>query len=164
MNILIRITVFVILCLAQVLVLNQIHLWNCMVPLLNVYFVLMFSRNYPKWGILLWCFALGLTVDIFSNTPGVAAASMTLAAAIQPYVLNLFVQRDSQDDVYPSIGTLGLARYSYYALIIIFVYCVAFFTLETFCFFNWQQWLPYICGSTALTTVMVLAIENLRKG
>lgn len=163
MNIFIRIVVFTVLCLAQVLVLNHIHLWNSMIPLLNVYFALMFSRNYPKWGILLWCFAMGLCVDIFSNTPGVAAASMTLVAAIQPYTLNLFIQRDTQDDIYPTAKTLGLSRYFYYTLISVFVYCTAFFTLETFSFFNWQQWILDIAGSTALTTAMILAIENLHR-
>lgn len=163
MNILVRIIVFIVLCLAQVLVLNHIHLWNSMIPLLNVYFVLMFNRNYPKWGIQLWCFALGLCIDIFSNTPGVSAAAMTLTAVIQPYVLNLFIQRDTQDNIFPTISTLGLSRYFYYTLITVFVYTTAFFTLETFSFFNWQQWLLDIAGSTALTTIMILAIENLRK-
>lgn len=163
MNILTRITVFIVLCLAQVLVLNHIHLWNSMIPLLNVYFALMFRRNYPKWGILLWCFALGLCIDIFSNTPGVAAASMTLVAAIQPYTLNLFVQRDTQDDIYPTAKTLGMSRYFYYTLISVLIYSTAFFTLEAFSFFYWRQWLPDIAGSTALTTAMILAIENLRR-
>lgn len=163
MNILVRIIIFTVLCLAQVLVLNHIHLWNSMIPLLNVYFVLMFNRNFPKWGILLWCFALGLCVDIFSNTPGVAAAAMTLTAAIQPYVLNLFTQRDTQDDIFPTPGTLGLSRYFYYTLISVFIYSTAFFTLETFSFFNWQQWLLDIAGSTALTTAMIIALENLRR-
>jgi len=163
MNILIRTTIFAALCLAQVLVLNHIHLWNCMFPLLNVYFALMFSRNSPKWAILLWCFALGLCVDIFSNTPGVAAAAMTLVGAIQPYVLSLFIQRDSQDDIHPSIYTLGLAHYLCYTLIAVLAYCAVFFALEAFSFFNWRQWLLNTGGSTALTTILILAIDNLRK-
>lgn len=159
----IRIAVFITLCLVQVLILNHIHMWNCMTPLLNVYFVLTFSRNSRQWSTLLWCFALGLCIDIFANTPGVAAASMTLVAAMQPYILNLFIQRDNQEDIKPSVNTLGFSRYSYYALITVFVYCTCFFTLETFTFFDWQQWLMNIGGSIIPTMALILAVDNLRK-
>ena len=72
-----RLLFFAILLVAQALVLNHIHLFNCATPLLYVYLVLLFPRNFPKWAILLWSFALGLCVDSFTNTPGVAAGSMT---------------------------------------------------------------------------------------
>ena len=61
-----RLLYFVLLCLTQVLVLNRIHLFGYATPLLYVYFVLLFPRNYPKWALLLWCFALGLVNDTFS--------------------------------------------------------------------------------------------------
>ncbi len=79
---------FVILLLAQALVLNHIHLFNCATPLLYVYMVLHFQRNAPKWSLLLWSFLMGLLVDVFSNTPGVAAGSMTFIGFIQPYLWN----------------------------------------------------------------------------
>ncbi|HEY9550935.1 MAG TPA: rod shape-determining protein MreD, partial [Prevotella sp.] len=106
-----KLLLFVVLLLVQVLVLNRIHLFNCATPMLYVYFMLLFRRNYPRWGILLWGFCIGLCVDIFSNMPGVAAASMTFIGLIQPYLLALFIQRDSPDDLQPSINTLGLAKF-----------------------------------------------------
>ena len=163
MNVLIRLAVYIILGLVQVLILNHIHIWNCMTPLLNVYFVLTFNRNSPKWATLLWSFALGLCIDIFSNTPGVAAAAMTLAAVLQPYILNLFIQRDNEEDISPSIKSLGFTRYLYYALIMVLIYCTCFLTLETFTFFDWQLWLLNIGGSMVLTMALILAVDNLRK-
>lgn len=154
---------FVVLLLIQALVLNHVHLFNCATPLLYVYFVLTFRRNAPHWGILLWSFLMGLCIDMFSNTPGVAAASMTFIGFLQPYVLSLFLQRDSTDDLKPSMRSLGLGKYLYYSFILVLVYCTLFFTLETFNFFNWQQWLLSIGGSGALTLVLVLVIENLRR-
>ena len=54
-----RLSVFIILCLAQALVLNRIHLFDCAIPLLYVYFAIIFPRNYPKWAILfLWVSSL----------------------------------------------------------------------------------------------------------
>ncbi len=153
---------FFVLLLVQVLVLNHIHLFDCATPLLYVYLVLLFRRNYPRWGILLWSFALGLSIDVFSNTPGLTAASMTLLGLIQPYLFYLFIPRDSPDDLEPSMKSLGVARFSYYTLLAVSIYCLVFFTIENFNFFNWQQWLSCIVGSTALTAVLILVIENLR--
>ena len=68
-----RLMLYVVLVLSQALVLNHIHLFGYATPLLYIYFVVSFPRNYPKWGIILWSFLLGLNVDAFSNTPGVAA-------------------------------------------------------------------------------------------
>ncbi len=157
------ILLFVILLLAQVLVLNHIHLFDCATPLLYVYVVLLFRRNFPRWGILLVSFLMGLLVDIFSNTPGVAAASMTFLGFLQPHVLMMFLNRDSAEDLQPSMKTFGFAKFLYYAAILVVVYCVVFFTVETFSFFNWLQWLECVGGSAALTVLLVLAIENLRK-
>jgi len=112
--------------------------------------------------MLLWSFALGLGVDIFANTPGVAAGSMTAIALLQPYLLELFLPRDSSDDLLPGVRTLG-SSYFWYSFIIVVIYCLLFFTLETFNFFNWLQWIECIVGSAALTYVLLMAIENVRK-
>ena len=154
--------VFFVLLLVQGLVCNHIHLFHCATPLLYIMFVLHFRRNTPRWQMLLWSFALGLGVDIFANTPGVAAGSMTAIALLQPYLLELFLPRDSSDDLLPGVRTLG-SSYFWYSLIIVVIYCLLFFTLETFNFFNWLQWIECIVGSAALTYVLLMAIENVRK-
>jgi len=154
---------FAVLCLIQTLVLNHINLFGCATPFLYVYFIMLFRRGYPKWGILLWSFMLGLSVDIFSNTPGVAAASATLLGLLQPYMLRLFIQRDSADDLMPTMKSLGVAKYIYYTIVCVFIFNLLFFTLESFSFFNWLQWLMNIGGSTALTTILILVVENVRK-
>ena len=94
---------FAVLLLAQALVLNYVHLFNCATPLLYVYFVLPTRRNQPRWITLVSCFLMGLCVDSFSNTRGVEAASMTLVGLLQPYLLSLFIQQDSPDDLRPSM-------------------------------------------------------------
>lgn len=154
---------FFILCLAQVLVLNNVHLFDCATPLLYVYMVLLFRRNYPRWGILLWCFFFGLIIDMFSDTPGVATASLTLLGFIQPYVIVPFIPRDSADDLKPSMKTLGVASFVYYTIIMVVAYCLVFFTLEMFNFFNILLWAECIGGSALLTMAMVLAIEKVRS-
>ena len=158
-----RLLHYAVLVLAQALVLNHIHLFGYATPLLYVYFVVSFPRNYPKWGILLWSFLLGLNVDAFSNTPGVAASAMTLIGLLQPYVLELFMQRDSEDDFQPSINSMGAGKYIYFTLLLTFIYCIVFFTVEMFTFFNWLQWILNILTSTLLSLLFIIVIDSLRK-
>ena len=154
---------FALFFLAQVIVLGRIHLCHYATPLLYVYFVAMFPRNYEKWAVLVWSFLLGLLIDIFSNTPGLAAASLTIIAAIQPYYLELYVPRDSADNLIPSIKTLGPLKYAYYIVPMVLLYCLLFYSLEMFTFFNALYWLMCVVGSTILTLVLIFTIEIGKK-
>jgi len=158
-----RLLIFVVLCLAQVLVLNRIHLFGYATLLLYVYFVLLFPRNYPKWAILLWCFALGLVNDTFSNTPGVACASLTLLGVIQPYFIELFVPRDAPADFNATLRSLSWGKYLAYAVPMVLFYSLVFFAIEAFNFFNWQQWLISSGATTLLTVVFILTFEYIKS-
>ncbi|MBO7539313.1 MAG: rod shape-determining protein MreD [Prevotella sp.] len=154
---------FFVLCLVQVLILNHIHLFDVAIPLLYVYFTITFQRSTPKWMILLWSFALGLAIDVFSNTPGLASGSMTLIAVIQPYLLEIFVPRDSAENLEVSISTLGFSKFLIFCVILLVVYCLVFFALEAFSFFNWQYWLMCAGASLLLTLALIMAIESVRR-
>ena len=154
--------IFVVLLLVQVLVFNHVHLFNCATPLLYIYVALLFPRNTPRWVALISCFVMGFLVDIVSNTPGVSMASLTFLGLIQPLVLKLFLQHDSADDMKPSMRTLGIGRFVYYTILMVFVYCLLFFTLATVNFFNWIQWLESIVGSSIITIILILTLANFR--
>ena len=158
-----RLGLFALFFLAQVLVFGRIHLFHYATPLFYVYFVAMFPRNYPKWSVLLWSFLLGLIIDIFSNTPGLAAASLTVIAAIQPYYLELYVPRDSADNLKPSMKTLGPVKFAYYIVPIVLVYCLLFYSLEMLTFFNAFYWLMCVVGSTLLTLVLIFTFEIAKR-
>lgn len=154
---------FVVMLVVQALLLNNIHLFGCSTPLLYVYVILMARRDFPRWGLLLFGFLLGLGVDMFSNTPGVGACSMTLLAFVQPMLMKLFLPRDSADDFQPGIPSLGLMKFVYFSFISIFLYSLVFFTLEMFNFFNWTLWALSVGGSTLLTLLLVIVIDNFRN-
>ena len=155
--------ILVLFCLVQVMVLNRIHLFNCATPLLYVYYAIIFPRSYPKWAIMLWCFAMGLVIDAFSNTPGVASASMTLVGALQPVFLELFLPRDADEKIKVSAAALGVSKFSTLSLILTFIFCLVFFALESFSFFNWLYWLECVVGSTLLTLILIFTLECFRK-
>ncbi len=158
-----RLAVFFVLCVVQILFLNHIRLFGVATPMLYILFVIIFHRNTPKWALLLWSFALGLAIDVFSNTPGLAAGSMTLIAIIQPYLLELFIPRDSIEELRVSSTTLGLGKYIFFSTTLIVIYCLVFFALETFSFYNWIHWLTCAGSSAFLTLILILSIETVRK-
>ena len=143
--------------------LGQIHLFHYATPLLYVYFVTQFPRNHAKWAILLWSFMMGLLVDTFFNTPGVAAASLTLIGAIQPYYFELFVPRDSAEDLMPSLRNISPTKYAYYIVPLVSLYCMLFFSLEMFTFFNWLQWLLCVVSSALVTLLLIFTFEVAKK-
>ncbi len=158
-----RIALFLVFVLAQSLVLGGIHLFNCATPLLYVYFVVMFPRNYPKWALLLWSFTMGLLIDVLFNTPGLAAASLTLIAAIQPYLLEAFTTQDSAENLEPTLKTLGWEKYTVYAVMTVLIFCVVIYSLEMFSFFNLLHWAMCIIGSTLITLVFIFTFEITRS-
>jgi rod shape-determining protein MreD len=154
---------FFLFILAQVFVLGRIHLFHYATPLFYVYFVVLFPRNHPKWAVLIWSFMLGLLIDCFTNTPGLASSSLTLIAALQPYVLELFAPRDSDENFVPSVKELGPVKYSLYVFILVFLFCVVFYTLEILSFSNWLQWVFCVTGSMLLTLLLIATFEYARS-
>jgi rod shape-determining protein MreD len=158
-----RIAVFFVISLSQALVLNRIQLFGWAMPLLYVYFVVMFPRSYPRWAMLLWAFVMGFVGDMFANTPGVTSASLTLVALVQPYLLELFVPHDAEENMPAAAFTMGWGRFLTFTVILTFLFCLLFFTLEAFTFFHWLRWLLSILGSTLLTVALIMTLETLRQ-
>ncbi len=156
-----RLLQFVLILAAQVLVLNHIHFLDHATPLAYVGFLLGFPLNYSRSGILLWGFFMGLLVDIFSNTPGVGAASMTLVALVQPILLRHMTPKDAVEDMMPNFHTLGYGNYFWFFFILIFIHHIAAFLLESFTYFNLAD-VAVDCGSSILlTTFIVWGTEHL---
>lgn len=158
-------TLFTIgLLLLQVLVFNQVHLFGCATPLIYIYAALLFPRDFPRWAIITYCFVVGLVIDMFNNTPGLAAGSMTLLGMLQPMLLSLFVHRDNPNgaDLHPSVSSIGFSKFVNYTTLCVFIYCTVFFTLEAFSFFNMLQLVLNVVGSSLITILLIVVVETLR--
>ena len=87
---------------------------------------------------------------------------MCIRDRLQPYALKLFIQRDSDENLRPSITEITPLRYITYVALLTLTYCLAFFSLEMFTFFNWTQWALNILGSAALSAIIIVVVDNLR--
>ena len=62
-----------------------------------------------------------------------------------------------------SAKSLGFGGYAFLSGVLTAIYCLVFFTLEAFSFFEWYVWLERIFASAILTWVLMMAIESVRS-
>lgn len=154
---------FVLLVLVQALILNNISFFGYATPFLYVYLILAFDANMSRYSLLLWGFALGLAVDIFSNTPGMNAAATTLLAFMRPSLLRLFTPRDSAEDFSPGILSMGTSPFIRYLTFCLLFHQTALVLLLTFSLVQPHVIVLRIVSSVLLTGLCILGIEQIRK-
>ena len=158
-----RVLWFFILWVLQVFLFNHIHLGGYATPLCYVYFLLILPAGTPRWVYLLSGFFLGLFVDLFTNTPGMGAASVCAVGLVTPLLLSAFAPKDKDDDVLlPSVKTMEWGGFMRSALSATLLHCTLFFSIEAFSFLDWKTLLLRISCSTLLTFVIILVMEVVR--
>lgn len=151
----------VILVLVQALVLNSVHILGYATPLPYVYLILKFPAGSSRDANLIWAFCLGLLIDIFSNTPGLASASTVLLAMLQPFFLKLFSVKEDNAETNPSAREMGNGAFIRYVITCVLFHHIVFYLLDSFSFFHWSDVLINIGGSTVFTVLLVFALEGL---
>lgn len=157
-----RIGWFISLVLLQALVFNHVHIFGYATPMPYVYFLLILPSDTPRWLYVVLGFALGLCIDILT-TPGIAAGATCLLGLLAPLYLRIFSPSDNNDAFIPSKRSMEWNSFSKYIFLSVLTYCIVFFLLEAFSFFDWQILLINIVGSTLLTTLFVVAMELIRN-
>ncbi|NDV66799.1 rod shape-determining protein MreD [Bacteroides sp. 224] len=154
---------FIGLVLLQVLILNNIHLLGYATPFLYIYFIIRYDTSISRNGLMLLAFAIGLLVDIFSNTPGMNAAATVFTAFLRPVFLRLFTPRDMGDDFVPSLKTLGTSSFLKYSFVTIFIHHLVLYTMMFFSFADLSLLFLKTIASTVLTIICIIGIEWGRK-
>ena len=164
----IKLFLFALVCVAfQIGVFNYIQFWGYGTPLVCILPILLFPAGTDRWIVLLSGFLLGITEDMFINTPGVSAASFTLLAMVQPIFVTAFFQEETNSNLSPVrdwlyAGRMGWRKYIYYLLASTFVVCFVFFVLQNFSFFNLGKLVLNVLSSWVMTVLCILVIESVR--
>ena len=157
----------IVLLALQVLIFNHVHICGYATPMICIYFLLIMPLSTARWALLLWGFAIGLVQDMFANTPGMMAATLTLIGMVQPKLLTLFggvdKEDDKEDETMPSIAKLGMFPFIRYAFFGILLQCTVFYLLETFSFFSVADTLINILGSTLFSLLIIWFIDSIRS-
>ena len=149
--------------LVQVLVLNQMHIDGYATPFLYIYFILQFNSRVGRNELMLWAFALGLVIDMFSNTPGMNAAAATCLAFFRTPLLRLVTLRDMDEAFYPSVKSLGVGAYSRLVVLCSFLFCLVFWMIDVFSFSNLLSLFGRIITSTLTTVICILCMDAIRR-
>lgn len=150
---------FAIFVLLQVLVMNQIHLFSIVTPLIYLYIILKLPVDMSRSTVIFISFLTGLVIDIFSNTFGMHAAASTLAGlARMPLILQKLDMKEVIEGSVPSYNLFGFGNFLRYTLFLVSVHHIALFSIEAFSFFNVMMIVRIFAG-IVVSTMLILIIE-----
>ena len=139
------------------------HIAGYATPFLYIYFILKFNSGTSRNELMLWAFFFGLTIDVFSDTPGMNAAATVLLAFLRPSLLRLFTPRDNQDNLVPSFKSMGITPFLKYTTASIFIHSLALLSIEFFSFSGIWLLLLRVALCTVLTVTCIVAVEGIRR-
>jgi rod shape-determining protein MreD len=153
---------FLVLVLLQVFILNNIQLGGYVNPYLYILFILLLPINTPKWLLLVLGFVLGITIDLFTHTPGMNSSATVFMSFIRPYVLELIAPREGYEkDSSPRIKLYGFAWFLRYSVILVFAHHSVLFYIEVFRFSDFFLTFIRVILSTAFSTVLIVTSQYL---
>jgi len=155
---------FVIFILVQWFVLFKVPpLHRLIVPYIYYLFILWLPFSTPRFWLLVIAFFTGLSLDYFTQTPGLHAAACVLIAYIRPFIINLLLPKDSSEVNYrePSPRTLGWTPYAVYVLILTLFHHGYLLFLEWLSFGGFLTFLIKLVATTGISLLLVLTTELL---
>lgn len=147
----------------QVLVLNHMSFWGMGTPMIGVLLLAYMPMNTSRSAAMLWAFAMGLATDVFSNTPGMGSAAMTLTAMLRPTLLNMQAPKDAPEDLLPTYRTMGVWNHVRYVLTLFLVHHATYFMLETFSVTHIALAGLHLLASLATTLLLAFTLEAIRN-
>lgn len=156
----IQILRFALFVAAQVLVFNHINLGGYVNPYVYIIFVLMLPLDIPGWLALVSSFLMGLSIDMFTHTPGLHASAALLAAFIRPYIIRLIAtNKEIEPGLRPTLYDMGRRWYILFSFIMILIHHIYLFFLEAFTFTDFFSTLSQAVLS-GLTTLVLAYISQ----
>ncbi len=155
---------FILFISLQVFVLNNIPpLHQFIIPYLYFLYILWLPFNINRFLLLLVGFALGITLDYFSGTPGLHAAPCVLIAFFRPFLLNLLIPQETTEQSYiePSIKSMGWAPYSLYVFLLTFCHHFYLVLIEWLQFGNFLYFLGKVIATTVISLLLIFVSEML---
>lgn len=152
--------IFVALVLVQVLILNNIQFSGLINPYIYILFILLLPFTIPGYMLLGLSFLLGISIDIFSNTPGIHAGASVLLGFIRPGIARLISSRELiEKGITPGMAQLGFASFLKYTVISVLVHHLFLFYAEAFSFGGFFETLIRYMLSSVFSIVIILSSQ-----
>lgn len=156
-----RLLTLLFLAALQVLFLNRIALFGYVTPLFYIWMIARFDNSMTRSGVLLWSFFLGLSIDLFSGTPGLNAASATFLAMFQPGIVKLFVPLERHEVIVPGSASMGGRPFAGYLLLITLLHHTVYFILRSIPLGDWSVLVLKVVFSALLTFIFMIVVEHI---
>ena len=151
---------FITLVLIQVLIMNKINFYGFLNPYIYILFILLLPFETPGWLLLLLSFFTGLTVDLFSGTMGLHAASSVFAAFMRPLIIKFVGEKPEYDiTTQPKLQQMGIKWFTAYALLMTFAHHLFLNVLDVFSFNEFWQTLVRVIVSSLFTFLFIMLFE-----
>ena len=157
--------IFVLLIFLQLFLFNNIQFSGYVNPYVYVMFILLLPAEIPSWLLLLLSFFTGLTVDLFTGTPGMHTAATVLAGFTRPYVLRVISPREGYETSSdPSMFVYGFKWFLIYTLVIVLIHHTLLFYLEVFRLTDFLNTFLRVLMSSLFSVTFILLLEYMRRG
>jgi rod shape-determining protein MreD len=154
--------VFVVSVLLQVLIFNNLLIARFISPFFYILFILLLPFNTPRSLLLILSFFLGLTIDMFTNTPGVHASASLLIGFMRPAILDLISSRETLESVSdPRIENMGFQWFLGYTTFMVLIHHLFLFFIEAFTLEGFLITLLRVVLSSVLSIVLIVLSQFL---
>lgn len=156
---------FVSLVLLQVVVLNNINFLGYINPLLYILFVVFYPVKKLDTVFIFLSFLLGLTIDFFSNSGGINAASTLFIAYFRIPVIKSVLGKSELEYSGFSLRKLNFSRVFLIMSILTFMHHFVLFSLE---YFKWSSfglilWRTVLTGFFTIILILISFILFTKK-
>jgi hypothetical protein len=155
---------FAAFILVQVFILNKIPpLHGFISPYLYFLYILLLPFSMSRISLVFVGFLFGLTLDYFTKTPGLHAASCSLIAYLRPFLINVLVTHEGMGYNYtePAPSSMGWTPYIVYVLVLSFIHNAYLVFLEWLQFGNFWYFLGKVFSTTGISFLLIMITETL---
>ena len=151
---------YVVLVLIQVLNLNNIQFSGLINPYIYILFILLLPFTIPGYLLLGLSFLIGLSVDIFSNTPGLHAGASVLLGFVRPGLARLITSREIiEKGNMPGMRQIGFASFLKYVTMAVLIHHLFLFYAESFSFGGFFETLLRTILSSIFSIVIIISSQ-----
>lgn len=150
-----NILLFIGLLFFQILIFNNINLFGYLNPYPYVAFVFLFPYRKERSALLILSFLLGLTLDFFSDSGGVHAASLLFTSYIRLKFVRLILRKFESEYFTFKLNTISNDKLIVFFFVLILIHHFTMFSLEYFDFYAFWTILKRAILSSIFTLLVV---------
>ena len=145
---------YIVVMLLQVLLFNQLQLWDVCHPYIYILCLLMMPITIPHWLSMVLGAVAGLVMDVFCNSLGIHMAACILLMYIRPYLIGAIVNDKDRLNEQISLRAIGMEALIKYVVILVLIHHLTVFMLAAW---SWQHF-GFVLLETLVSSMITISI------